>query len=68
MSLHPDERPQSIEAFRQALLGDWNPNSRPRSPMPIPTLVDLLTSPIERFLLWFSMGLLFVSLIATLGW
>ena len=27
MSLHPDERPQSIEQFRQALLGDWNPSS-----------------------------------------
>ncbi len=68
MSLHPDERPQTIESFRRALLGDWNPSSRPRSPMPIPTLLDLLTSPTERFLLWFSMGLLFVSLIATLGW
>ena len=68
MSLHPDERPQTIEVFRQALVGDWNPASRPRSPMPSPSLIDLLTSPTERFLLWFSMGLLFISLIATLGW
>ncbi|MCJ7702261.1 MAG: serine/threonine protein kinase [Anaerolineales bacterium] len=68
MNLHPDERPQTIDQFRQALLGDWNPVSRSNRLMPTPTLVDLLTSPMERFLLWFSLGLLFVSLIATLGW
>jgi serine/threonine protein kinase len=68
MSLHPDERPQNIEEFRQALLGDWNPVTRPRGPMPTPTLVDLITSPTERVLLWISMGLLFISLIVTLGW
>ena len=67
MSLHPDERPQNIEIFRQALMGDWNPSTRPIRPLPAPSLVDLLSSPAERFLLWFSMGLLFVSLIATLG-
>lgn len=68
MNLHPDERPQTIETFRQALIGDWTPTTRPRSPMPSPTLVDLLMSPTERFLVWFSLALLFVSLIATLGW
>jgi len=68
MSLHPDERPQTIEEFRQALLGDWNPRTRPRGPLPSPTLVDLLASPIERILIWIAVGLLFVSLIATLGW
>lgn len=68
MSLHPDERPQSIEAFRQALLGDWNPVTRPRKPLPTPTLADLVSSPIERTLLLISVILLFVSLIVTLGW
>jgi serine/threonine protein kinase len=68
MSLHPDERPQNIEEFRQALLGDWNPITRPRGPMPTPTLVDLISSPAERFLIWISIGLLFASLIVTLGW
>ena len=33
MNLHPDERPQSIEAFRQALLGAWDPITRPRAPL-----------------------------------
>jgi serine/threonine-protein kinase len=68
MSLHPDERPQNIEEFRQALLGDWNPVTRPRGPLPTPSLVDLISSPSDRFLLWLSIGLLFFSLIVTLGW
>jgi serine/threonine-protein kinase len=67
MSLHPDERPQSIEQFRQALLGDWNPVTRPRVPLPSPSLIDLLSSPVERIMIWISVGLLFLSLIATLG-
>jgi serine/threonine protein kinase len=68
MNLHPDERPQTVEQFRQALLGDWNPITQPRRTLPTPTLIDLLTSPTERLLLWISFGLLFISLIATLGW
>ena len=68
MRLHPDERPQNVEQFRQALLGDWNPVKQPRRPMPIPTLVDLLSSPVERVLIWISLALLFISLIVTLGW
>lgn len=68
MSLHPDERPQNIEEFRQALLGDWNPITRPRGAMPTPTLLDLISSPTERVLIGISVGLLFISLIVTLGW
>jgi eukaryotic-like serine/threonine-protein kinase len=67
MSLHPEERPQNILEFRQALLGDWNPALRPRGSLPTPTLVDLLSSPSERALIWVALGLLFLSLIATLG-
>ena len=66
MNLHPDERPQSVEQFRQALLGDWNPATQPHRAMPAPSLVDLLSSPVERALIWIAVILLFVSLIATL--
>ncbi|MFN2150450.1 MAG: serine/threonine-protein kinase [Anaerolineales bacterium] len=66
MNLHPDERPQSIQQFRQALLGDWNPTQQPRRPLPTPSLVDLLSSPAERILIWVAIILLFISLIATL--
>lgn len=66
MSLHPEERPQSIEQFRQALLGDWNPATRPRLPLPAPSLADLFSSTVERRMILVSLGLLFLSLIATL--
>ena len=66
MNLHPDERPQSIEQFRQALLGDWNPTQQSRRALPTPGLIDLLSSPVERTLIWISVILLFLSLIATL--
>ena len=55
LRLHPEERPQSIEEFRQALLGDWNPVSQPNAPLPSPTLIDLLASPVERRLIWASL-------------
>jgi len=67
MSLHPDERPQSIEEFRQALLGDWDPITRPRAALPAPTLVDFLSSPAERTLFIVSLGMILISLIVTLG-
>lgn len=67
MNLHPEERPQNVEIFRQALLGDWNPKTQPKAALPSPSLVDLLSSPIERRLIWISVALLFLSLIATMG-
>ncbi len=66
LRLHPEERPQTIAELRQALLGEWNPVSQPNAPLPAPSLVDLLTSPLERNLIWVSLLLLFVSLVATL--
>ncbi len=66
MSLHPEDRPQDVETFRLALLGDWDPASRPRAPLPTPSLADLVSSPAERRLIWISAGLLLISLAATL--
>jgi serine/threonine-protein kinase len=68
LRLHPDERPQSVLQLRQALMGDWNPIKQQRRYMPTPSLIDLLSSPVERALVWLSIILLFLSLIATLGW
>ena len=65
MSLHPDERPQDIEAFRQALLGNWDPVTRPRAPLPSPSLADMLNMPSERALLFISAGLVLMSLVVT---
>jgi serine/threonine-protein kinase len=66
MNLHPDERPQDIQSFHQALLGDWDPTSRPRAPLPSPSFADLVSSPIEQTLIWLSAALLLISLTITL--
>jgi len=65
MSLHPDERPQSVEEFRQALFGNLNPITQPRQSFPRPILADLLTNDPERILAFISLGLLMLSLIIT---
>ena len=66
MNLHPDERPQSIEELRSALLGDWNPSLHPISLLPPPTLVDLFSLKTETFLATAGLMMLFISLIITL--
>jgi len=67
MSLHPDQRPESMIIFREALVGDWNPDTRPRMPLPPPSFTDVISSALERRLIWISAGLLLLSLIATLS-
>lgn len=66
MQLHPDDRPQDVEIFRQSLLGNWTPPKKTNHSLPTPTLKDLISSPVERALLLVSGGLLLLSLIATL--
>lgn len=65
VSLHPDERPASIEDFRQSLVGDrpafFRSNTRPLG------LGDILQSPPENILLWVAVGLTVLSLVATLA-
>lgn len=67
MSLHPTQRPEDMLRFRDALLGDWNPDTRPNAPLPPPSLADVLSSSVERSLIWVSAALLLLSLIATLS-
>ena len=67
MSLHPEERPQSVEQFHRALLGDWKPSPGSRSYLPRPTLGDVIASSVERRLLWVAGSLFLLSLIATIS-
>jgi serine/threonine protein kinase len=66
MNLHPDERPESVDRFRQSLLGD-----RPVSPRvsgntrPL-RLMDVFRSTQDRFLLGVTAALTIFSLIFTL--
>ena len=68
MSLHPDERPENIEEFRQALLGY---RETPNLPLPVRhsravPVVDYLTRGPEATLAWSAAVLLLISLLATL--
>jgi len=69
MSLHPDQRPDSIETMRQSLQGYYEPPN-------IPTVVsrqrtkisiwDIISSPPDSILLWLATGLILLSLMTTL--
>jgi eukaryotic-like serine/threonine-protein kinase len=67
MSLHPDERPQDIEAFRQALIGNWVPPVLPAGKPHPPSLRLILSATRERVLLIVAAGVLIFSLIVTLA-
>ena len=68
MSLHPDERPHTVDEFRQALLGYSEPPTLPiavRRVRPQPAWEDLAQRP-EATLAWSAAVLLLISLLATL--
>ena len=66
MSTHPEERPQDVEAFRQALLGDRIPDMRTRLQPPGLSRDEIVIMPSERILIFLAVGLLIVSLVITL--
>ncbi len=65
MNLHPDERPDSIEHFRQSLLGD-RPIPLIRSSTRPLRLKDVLRSTPERTLVWVTVGLTVITLLTAL--
>ena len=68
MSLHPDERPSSIDEFRQSLLGSREIPSLPipgRRERPQPVW-EYFSNPPEAILAWGATVLLLLSLLATL--
>lgn len=66
LSLHPEDRPQTVEDFREAIFGDWEPTTRTRDHLPKPSLVDVFRFPLERRMLWAAAGLFLLSLIAAI--
>jgi serine/threonine-protein kinase len=66
MSLHPDDRPQTVTIFRESLLGSFQPVSRPLS-RPGSSITHYLNTNPERLLIWAAAGLALISLIATLA-
>jgi serine/threonine-protein kinase len=67
LSLHPEERPQTMDEFQKVLLGNWNPALRSRNRLPTPSLADVFSSPAERGMAWAAAFLILLSLISTLG-
>jgi eukaryotic-like serine/threonine-protein kinase len=65
MNLHPDERPDSIEHFRQSLLGD-RPILMARSSTRPLRLKEVLRSTPERTLVWVTIGLTVITLLTAL--
>lgn len=71
MSLHPDERPEAIQQFRDSLLGELNPLLRPVPRLTgsiQPTrLSDYWRMQPEQTLVWLAGSLALLSLLATLA-
>ncbi len=69
MELHPDQRPESVEAFRQYLFGtkELPTQTRPLKRPQHVSAFDALFAPPESIIFGISAVLLLLSLIATLG-
>ena len=67
MELHPDDRPPSIEDLRKFLIGTRELPPRPLGSIrPKNSLLQLIRGKPEKILLWVSVGLLVISLVASL--
>lgn len=69
MSLHPDHRPDSIDTFRQSLLGYRDPPTIPAAVsrhQTDSTFWETIATPPDGILTWVAVGLFLFSLIATL--
>ncbi|MFL7894358.1 MAG: serine/threonine protein kinase [Anaerolineales bacterium] len=66
LSLHPDERPQTVEDFRSSLMGRANPATQPRQSLVKPSVSDLIRTPVDRILVGFAILMLVVSLLITI--
>jgi hypothetical protein len=69
MSLHPDERPATIQDFHEALLGRRNIPSQPIPGRPAFDFTDFsrLMTPIEAIVGYTAIGLFLLGLIVTLA-
>jgi serine/threonine protein kinase len=66
MTLHPDERPESINQFRSALLGDFNPISRPTARINNRLKTNFWQHQPEQSLIIASAGLMILGFLVTL--
>jgi len=65
LNVHPDNRHQNVEEFKEALLGDWNPRQNPNGALPAPDIWELIKATKEQVLAWIAILLLVISIVAT---
>jgi serine/threonine-protein kinase len=65
MKLHPDERPQDVEAFRRALTGNQPVSNHTFNRKKATSVEEAASTPIERILLLLAFGVLVLSLLVT---
>jgi serine/threonine-protein kinase len=66
MQVHPDDRIQSVREFKEALLGNWNPNQSHRAALPAPSIMDMMKATEEQLFAWAAVLLLIISVVVTL--
>lgn len=66
MALHPADRPPTVELFRESLLGNYQPITRPAT-RPGSSITHYLYTNPERTLIWITAALAALSVIATLA-
>jgi serine/threonine protein kinase len=66
MGVHPAERLQSIQEFKDALLGDWDPRQHPKGALPAPDPLEILRANREQVLAWIAVLMVIISLITTI--
>lgn len=66
MNLHPDERPQDMDSFRQALLGNWTPPAAGSGRKPTLSMRSILQGQREQILLILTITLVLISFFTTI--
>jgi len=65
MNVHPDDRIQTMQEFKDALLGDWDPRLNPKGALPSPDIPEMMRTNREQTLAWIAVLMLIISLITT---
>jgi len=65
MNVHPDDRIQTMQDFKDALLGDWDPKQNPKGALPAPDIPDMMRTNREQTLAWIAVLMVIISLITT---
>ncbi|MEJ2448843.1 MAG: serine/threonine-protein kinase [Anaerolineales bacterium] len=65
MNIHPDDRIQTMQEFKDALLGDWDPRQNPKGALPAPDIPEMMRTNREQTLAWIAVLMVIISLITT---